>query len=416
MRDRTVCNETATGRRARRLRRMTADARMRNLLIVGVPLAMVAAKLMVAFVLPAKYFYDNNRILAMATGQSSVLIAWEGSYRVAANLFASVNLLGLDTMLGWSVCMGLTFTVVTMWLMLRADAPDTAQLLFLMATAGLLNIYVLTIGKDLIQFVFFLAVYAVLTFPADHPTAKIALAAAVLYGESVFFRAYYILVAALALAVYAVLSAFRRRRRRLGAVDVAAIVALLFAGVWAMIAVASRLMPAEYAQVMSLRAGYDQAMLGSVDSVTYIRNLIPGEGLPVFMANYAVNALRMMVPVELALRGVYYLPFFAFQLMVTGYLINLLRQINTIRDPALFLALCVFLGYALASFVFEPDFGSWTRHEAATFPVLHLLVVNRYQRIADGEMRILSALPAGRRSPHRTSPGPTHRIMDGGLA
>ena len=32
--------------------------------------------------------------------------------------------------------------------------------------------------------------------------------------------------------------------------------------------------------------------------------------------------------------------------------------------------------------LFEPDFGSWVRHEAATFPVLHLLVFSRNQRLS----------------------------------
>ena len=37
------------------------------------------------------------------------------------------------------------------------------------------------------------------------------------------------------------------------------------------------------------------------------------------------------------------------------------------------LALSVFTAYILGSFLFEPDFGSWVRHEAATFPVLHMI-------------------------------------------
>ncbi|NMM97695.1 hypothetical protein [Bifidobacterium olomucense] len=372
---------TSHDRRAHRMRRSAVGERMRNLLIIGTPLVMVVAKLMVAFVLPPKYFYDNNRILAMSTGQSSPLAAWGGSYRIAADLFAAINVFDIDTMIGWSVSMGVIFTVVMLWLMLRADAPDMAQLMFLLATVGLLNIYVFTIGKDIIQFMVFLAVYLVLTMPIRRTAVRIVLAAVILYAESLFFRAYYVLIAALVLAVYAILFAFRAKKQRLGSAHVAAIIALMIASVGVMLAVSARVMPADYAQVMTLRDGYDQVMDGNADSSTYIRNLVPGEGLPVFMVNYVINALRMMVPVELAMRGAYYLPFFVFQLMVSAYLVNLLRQVNEIRDPALLLALCVFLGYVLASFIFEPDFGSWTRHEAATFPVLHLLVLNRYQQM-----------------------------------
>ena len=41
------------------------------------------------------------------------------------------------------------------------------------------------------------------------------------------------------------------------------------------------------------------------------------------------------------------------------------------------IALSVFTAYLLGSFIFEPDFGSFVRHEAATFPVLHLMVLDK---------------------------------------
>ena len=159
------------------------------------------------------------------------------------------------------------------------------------------------------------------------------------------------------------------------------IAVILYAGIYVMMMMAQRMMPDEYNQMIGLRSGYLTAFDGSADSATLIRNWIPGDGLPVFMANYVFNAFRMMIPLELALKGAYYLPFFAFQCMITFYTVNLIRQINNIDDPNLFIALCVYIGYALASFIFEPDFGSWTRHESATFPVLLLLVCNRYQKI-----------------------------------
>lgn len=367
------------GRRVRRLARAAVQARARNALLLAIFPVMAAAKLMVAFLLPAKYFYDNNRILKMTLGTAG-RNAWDGSYRVAADMFAGINVAGLGTMMEWSLAMGLLFTFVTIGMVLRADAPDTVQCLFTLATVGLLNIYIFTIGKDVIQFVFFLAVYLVLVAPMNGQTPKMLLVAAVLVGESVVFRAYYVLVAALVLAVYALLQPFRARRDlRLRSVPV--IFAALAAAICVMLLAASWLMPGEYRRVMALRGMYGAVMEGSADSRTFIGNWVPGDGLAVFMVNYAINALRMMVPVELALRGAYYLPFFAFQTMVTVYVVNLLRQINRLNEPVLFMALCVFLGYALASFVFEPDFGSWTRHEAATFPVLHLLVLNRYQRM-----------------------------------
>ncbi|MBW3091727.1 hypothetical protein KIH79_01905 [Bifidobacterium sp. 82T10] len=366
-------------RTERRRRRFALETRNKNTLLALVVPVMIAAKIMVAYVLPPKYFYDNNRILGQVTG-NGFMQAWGGSYEVAADLFRSVNFFALETMVDWSICLGIIFTALAVLMIIRADAPDFLQSLFVLATVGLLNIYIFTIGKDIIQFSFFLAVYMILLLPIDNSLVKILLSCGVLYYESTFFREYYVMIAALILAVYVILALFHSRQQ-LGVGSMLIIIALLFAVIYAMMMTAQRIMPDEYRQIMDLRAGYDIAFGDSADSATLILNLIPGDGLPLFMVNYVINAFRMMIPIELAMRGVYYLPFFVFQCMVTAYMVNLLRQINRINDPTLFLALCVFLGYALGSFIFEPDFGSWTRHEAATFPVLHLLVLNRYQKV-----------------------------------
>lgn len=379
-------HSTPLTRREIRTRRAAMDRRNRNALLVLVLPVMVIAKLMVAFFLPDKYFYDNNRILGMTNvtlglADSSSMPEWEGSYRVASDLFAKLNIGRLDTMLSWSLCLGVLFTLLLMFMILRADAPDLFQSIFILAAVGLLNIYIFTIGKDIIQFAFFFAVYVVLLLPFDNPVVKILASAGILYFESTFFREYYILIAALILAVYVVLVWFRRRGQ-LGIGSMLNIVVILFLVIYAAMLAAQVLMPDEYDQMLGLRAGYVTAYGEGADSSTIIKNLIPGDGLPIFMMNYVINAFRMMIPIELFFRGVYYWPFFIFQLMVTLYMVHLISQLNRIKEPVMFLALCIYVGYILASFIFEPDFGSWVRHESATFPVLHLLVLNPYQRIS----------------------------------
>ena len=375
----------AMSRRERRMRRLALETRNKNALLALIFPVMVAAKIMVAYILPPKYFYDNNRMLGMTNitlgfAPESSVQEWEGDYRTASDLFARINFADLTTMLDWSICLGIIGTAIVLFMVLRADAPDLLQSLFVLATVGLLNIYIFNIGKDIIQFAFFFAVYLVLLVPLNNSLIKVLACTGILYYESTFFREYYILIAALILAVYVVL-AFFRSRQHLGLGSMIIIAVILYAGIYVMMMMAQRMMPDEYNQMIGLRSGYLTAFDGSADSATLIRNWIPGDGLPVFMANYVFNAFRMMIPLELALKGAYYLPFFAFQCMITFYTVNLIRQINNIDDPNLFIALCVYIGYALASFIFEPDFGSWTRHESATFPVLLLLVCNHYQKI-----------------------------------
>ena len=230
-----------------------------------------------------------------------------------------------------------------------------------------------------------MAVYLVLLMPIESSTMKIAFAAVILYFESKVFRSYYVLIAALVLAIYCILTVFRKNHRFPPAVKIIITTVTMYLLVCMMMVVASVAMHDEYEQIMGIR---DYSLSGredDVDSVTIIKNWVGGDNsssLPLFLLNYLINAFRMMIPFELAVKGIQYIPFFCFQVAVTIYLAHLFGKLDEIEDETQFLAISIFLGYVLASVLFEPDFGSWVRHEAATFPVLHLLVFSRNQRLS----------------------------------
>ncbi|KAB7789601.1 hypothetical protein [Bifidobacterium leontopitheci] len=368
-------------RKQRRQYRQNVAIRNKHALIIMCFPVMFIAKFMVNYLLPPKYFFDNNRILSMVNGTAGDA-AWGGSYEVAAGLFQKINVFHLETMKDWSTCLGCIFTLFVMIVLVESDSPDLLQGLFTLATVGLLNIYIFNIGKDIIQFAFFFAVYMVLVIPIHHPWIKLAGSAAILYYESTFFRQYYVLIAALVIAVYIILTYFRRKKK-LSWGSAFAIIGLLFLTIYAVMVASSVAMKDEYTTIIGLRAGYENTFGedNGGNMTTAIQNKIPGDGLPIFMVNYIINIFRMLIPIELVSNGIFYIPFFLFQCAVTAYVINLLRQINVIEDPKIHVALCVFIGYVLASVLFEPDFGSWTRHEAATFPVLMALVLNPYQKV-----------------------------------
>ena len=359
------------------------ENRNKNAALILTFVVMLAAKLL-TMMLPAKYFYDNNRILGMANGNIATK-AWGGSYVVAADFFKAINVFGFTTMSQWSWFLGMLLTVLVFLMVLRLPEPDMVQTIFLLACIGLLNIYVFNIGKDVIQFLFFMAVYLVLLLPIQSSVMKIVLAAVILYFESKVFRSYYVLIAALVLAIYCILMVFRRNHRLPSGVKIGITIATMYLLVCAMMVVASVAMHSEYQQIMEVRDSSLSGRENDTDSVTIIKNWVGGDNssnLPLFLLNYLINAVRMMVPFELAMKGVQYLPFFCFQIGVTVYLVHLFGKLDEIKDETQFLAIAIFLGYVLASVLFEPDFGSWVRHEAATFPILHLLVFSPNQRIS----------------------------------
>lgn len=359
------------------------ENRNKNAVLALIFVVMLAAKLL-TMMLPAKYFYDNNRIVGMVNEDMS-MEAWGGSYVVAANFFRAINIFGFISISQWSWFLGMLLTLVVFFMVLRLPELDMVQTIFLLACVGLLNIYVFNIGKDAIQFLFFMAVYLVLLMPIKSSAVKIVCAAIILYFESKVFRSYYVLIAALVLAIYCILAVFRRNHRLPPAVKIIITTVTMYLLVCVMMVVASVAMHSEYEQIMGIRDYSLSSREGDVDSVTIIKNWVGGDNstnLPLFLLNYLINAVRMMIPFELAIKGVQYLPFFCFQVAVTVYLAHLFGKLDEIEDETQFLAISIFLGYVLASALFEPDFGSWVRHEAATFPVLHLLVFSRNQQLS----------------------------------
>ncbi len=375
------------------------ENRNKNATLLLMFVVMIIAKLL-TLMLPMKYFYDNRRILRMAIGDRWVE-AWGGTYVVAANFFKSINIFHFTTVNQWSYFLGLVLTLLVFFMLLRLPEPDMIQSIFFLACIGLLNIYVFNIGKDSIQFLFFLGVYVVLLLPIDIPFVKIGIAATILYFESRVFRSYYVLIAALVIAIYCILLFFRSRYKMKPAIKIVATIVTMYLLVCVMMVATSVVLPGEYQQIMGIR---DYSLAGredDVDSVTIIKNWVGGDNstnLPLFLLNYLINAVRMMIPFELAVKGVQYIPFFCFQVAVTVYLAHLFGKIGEIDDEKQFLAIAIFLGYVLASVLFEPDFGSWVRHEAATFPVLHLLVMAPNQRLSQWTVDIEKI--KGRRGRH----------------
>lgn len=95
------------------------------------------------------------------------------------------------------------------------------------------------------------------------------------------------------------------------------------------------------------------------------------------MFDYIINAVRMMMPVELLMKSPGYAPFFVYQIFILMYLFRTVKNLRQI-DNKMVVVLSCFVAYFFGSVVFEPDFGSWVRHEATTFPVMQLMALQSY--------------------------------------
>ena len=116
------------------------------------------AKLIEHLYLPAKYFYDSNRILNMINNPKYIY-SWGGSYKIAADFFRNINIFHFTTRLQWSICLGIIFNILFIILFIKNKGLDLKQIVFALMYTGILNIYIYNVGKDAIQLLFFILLF-----------------------------------------------------------------------------------------------------------------------------------------------------------------------------------------------------------------------------------------------------------------
>lgn len=343
----------------------------KNIFIFLVIVAAVMGKLVEELFLPENYFYDSNRINATVVDINYEERWYKGSYKVAVDFFTKINIFGFTERVQWSLLLGLVFTIVLIRMFKRCQGLDNSQIIFGVMSVALCNIYVFNICKDAIQFLIFVVMFIVVSIDALPIWLKAIIAALLLKWESDVYKSYYIIMAFFFIVIFIAFSIIRRKRRRLNWHQYIIVVVGLYAMVFVFLLAAKSIYPKDYNDIMEARNYSNQQGQTSAIQEVYEHN----GNLNLFFADYLIDSVRMMFPVELVTIGAFYVPFFAFQLFLFFYLVRGIKCMDELDDKS-FIGLCFYLAYFLGSVLFEPDFGSFVRHEAATLPILILMIFN----------------------------------------
>jgi hypothetical protein len=137
----------------------------------------------------------------------------------------------------------------------------------------------------------------------------------------------------------------------------------------------------------------------SPDAETMIVDAFNDNGNPlIFCVNVLLSAVRLMLPVELLLKGfkIRYFIMMIYQFIITAnYLKNAANILRKKADETQKAAFCVFTGFLLVSTMFEADFGSWTRHEAAIVLIMFALFFKPKEKHSLGQTFILEGKSDG---------------------
>ena len=110
-------------------------------------------------------------------------------------------------------------------------------------------------------------------------------------------------------------------------------------------------------------------------AASQITPLFPNSNPALLAVDYFIKILRLMVPIELLFKlKVTYLFLLVYQGFLLQFLIRTFKFRDKQRNPTRTIAMYLYIAFLLCSAAFEPDFGSWIRHQGVAFPVILLLI------------------------------------------
>ncbi len=357
--------------------RIKQDFYVKTTVIIAAMIFLIAGAKVVRHTIMKEVLVDmsvGNGMIAMINDENSIIYDEEVSEEeLAANsksakLFSNINFFDLTTPIEFEVYITILWNIMLLIIifMLRKKL-DIMQAIFLILSVLVLNIFDFNLAKEPVQMLYFVLIYVVITSKSLRDDFKYVLSFGILYWASVSYRDYYILIAMFMLGVSWICKTFILMKDKLNIWDILMVIVAFGVGYFLLLSIAKVAMPQEYADLVRVRTRETQAR-------TDISNLITNNAsnLPLFTLDYLIMLVRMMVPIELMMFGPKYWPYVAYQVMITFYVVMALKNIKR-NHKSKNVALYVYLGFLCGSATFEPDFGSWVRHEAAIAPVLFIL-------------------------------------------
>lgn len=333
-------------------------------------------------IFPQKYFYDASAVQTMI--RQLPRFALGDSYGVAAWVFHILNqVLPMDSQVVGGLTIWMILVLPCGWLTARSMRAIWSDYILFALYCVLLPIFVWNTHKETLQFFFFfiLAICIIKGNSHSHTIDVLTVSLLLLWG--LLFRSYYLIIAvgtaALLLLYYFPWERTSRENRK-------TVLLLLLLGAIIILLAIKMFRPQLLVKVFESRTAVNQTRMGSSDANTILLDLFENEEgtIVLYLVNYGIAAVRMLFPFELIFKGAQYLPFIGLQLFWNALLLRRINRVVQYRKNgneciAQVRLLAVLLSWYLVSFLFEPDFGSFVRHQVAVFPVAFPLYVDKMQ-------------------------------------
>lgn len=333
------------------------------LVLVVCLITMLVTELLKFRIYAPEGFSDAYRMTSFLNGTSGNIN--EVSFLNTSAVFSFLtSLFGPMNMQMWGWLLLLPGAVVFAFLVVKAKPEGIFSSLVLIGFSVLLPFYVFMTGVDYIQYIVFFLIALVL-FYVPGQLFKLLVSIVLMVPVIVFFREYYMLMAGFSVFVFAVALLYRRpkslKEKSIFLCILACVVVLL-------IFIIRFFFTKEVDTLFTVRTITNQTLGSNPAPNKLILDAFPlDRSVPGFLANYIAAAIRLLFPLEL-LADASDIPFVLFQIMMFVLIIYQMRRSRMVQGRTAVYS--VIFAFFLMSFFFEPDFGSWFRHEAAAFPIL----------------------------------------------
>lgn len=228
---------------------------------------------------------------------------------------------------------------------------------------------------------YFIAIYYVLCLNNKSVKFKYILTIGIIAFSAISFRIYYFLIIMFMVLVQVLFNVFIIKKEKVKIKDIIIMLLVIVGFYFLFLNIMKVIMPTEYNELIRVRTR-------SSTAASDMRNIFKSTNLLIFSFDYLIMLLRMMFPIELLRLGIKYVPYVLYQVIITYFVIKNIKSIKSngkIKNIALYL----YIGFLFASATFEPDFGSWVRHEAVLFPILLILAdIKRKDKERKNEKRV----------------------------
>lgn len=304
------------------------------------------------------------------------------------NLFEFINIFNINSYIGWEIFITLLFNI-PVYFMIREyyktyPLAGWKENLFIYMNIAVLNIFCFNMAKEPYQMLFFILLYYGMMLHNASYRTKCILIIGVLILCTIFARKYYALIIMFFLfLIFTVRYLFKKNaKKKLTNKQLAIYITLMILAVCGLHYLFMLYMggkdPETYSELIRVN---NREGMGNSE----ITPIFSANGGPLFTAEYLIKIFRLLFPIELLLKGkITYVFLIVNQFLLVMFMIRTFKAIReskknwhstqaqylSIRELALF----TYIAFVLCSAAFEPDFGSWVRHQGVTFPVMLLIL------------------------------------------